>query len=58
MSLTYLHLAGLSDPGLPEGWLSNTSYNVFGLGDSNYCEHFVEAAKKFDARLAELGGKR
>ena len=45
----------ISNPALPNSWLSHTNYTVFGLGDSNYCEHFCEAAKKFDKRLAELG---
>jgi sulfite reductase alpha subunit-like flavoprotein len=48
----------LSDPHLPVNWLEHTNYNVFGLGDSNYCDHFCEAAKSIDKRMAELGGKR
>lgn len=37
--------------------LSNTRFAVFGLGDTSYI-HFNSAAKEFDERLGELGGKR
>ncbi|XP_055388999.1 pyruvate dehydrogenase [NADP(+)]-like [Condylostylus longicornis] len=37
--------------------LSKMTYAVFGLGDSSYI-FFNEAAKKYDAIFADLGGKR
>ncbi len=37
--------------------LTGLSYGVFGLGDSSYAQ-FCQAAKIFDARLAELGARR
>ena len=37
--------------------LENLSFAVLGLGDKNYAD-FCGAAKKFDERLAALGGKR
>ncbi|MFL4557418.1 NADPH-dependent assimilatory sulfite reductase flavoprotein subunit [Yersinia kristensenii] len=39
-------------PKLPE-----TAFAVFGLGDTSY-EHFCQAAKDFDSKLAELGAQR
>ncbi|MXP51224.1 NADPH-dependent assimilatory sulfite reductase flavoprotein subunit [Pantoea sp. SoEX] len=37
--------------------MNNTSFAVFGLGDSSY-EFFSKAGKDFDNRLSELGAKR
>ncbi|MBK4715768.1 MULTISPECIES: NADPH-dependent assimilatory sulfite reductase flavoprotein subunit [Tenebrionibacter/Tenebrionicola group] len=37
--------------------LAGTAFAVFGLGDTSY-EHFCQAGKDFDARLAELGAER
>ena len=39
-------------PKLPE-----TAFAVFGLGDTSY-EHFCQAGKDFDSKLAELGAQR
>ncbi|CQH16907.1 NADPH-dependent assimilatory sulfite reductase flavoprotein subunit [Yersinia frederiksenii] len=39
-------------PKLPE-----TAFAVFGLGDTSY-EHFCQAGKDFDSKLAELGAER
>lgn len=39
-------------PKLPE-----TTFAVFGLGDTSY-EHFCQAGKDFDSKLAELGAQR
>lgn len=39
-------------PKLPE-----TTFAVFGLGDTSY-EHFCQAGKDFDSKLAELGAER
>jgi homodimeric pyruvate:ferredoxin (flavodoxin) oxidoreductase len=41
----------------PEGFLSNTEYGVFGMGDSSYV-FFNEAAKKIDNALLKLGATR
>ncbi|ELY4815976.1 NADPH-dependent assimilatory sulfite reductase flavoprotein subunit [Cronobacter malonaticus] len=37
--------------------LDGTAFAVFGLGDTSY-EHFCQAGKDFDTRLAELGAER
>ncbi|ELY2666833.1 NADPH-dependent assimilatory sulfite reductase flavoprotein subunit [Cronobacter sakazakii] len=37
--------------------LDGTVFAVFGLGDTSY-EHFCQAGKDFDTRLAELGAER
>lgn len=37
--------------------LSETAFAVFGLGDTSY-EHFCQAGKDFDSKLAELGAQR
>ncbi|EEP92902.1 Sulfite reductase [NADPH] flavoprotein alpha-component [Yersinia kristensenii ATCC 33638] len=37
--------------------LSETAFAVFGLGDTSY-EHFCQAAKDFDNKLADLGAQR
>ncbi len=37
--------------------LADTAFAVFGLGDTSY-EHFCQAGKDFDSKLAELGGER
>ncbi len=37
--------------------LTDTAFAVFGLGDTSY-EHFCQAGKDFDSKLAELGGER
>ncbi|WEP48808.1 NADPH-dependent assimilatory sulfite reductase flavoprotein subunit [Cronobacter dublinensis subsp. beijingensis] len=37
--------------------LEGAAFAVFGLGDTSY-EHFCQAGKDFDTRLAELGGER
>lgn len=37
--------------------LKGLNYVIFGLGNRTY-EHFNEVARKLDARLSELGGKR
>ncbi|EPN1635358.1 NADPH-dependent assimilatory sulfite reductase flavoprotein subunit [Cronobacter sakazakii] len=37
--------------------LDGTAFAVFGLGDTSY-EHFCQAGKDFDIRLAELGAER
>ncbi|EPN9528584.1 NADPH-dependent assimilatory sulfite reductase flavoprotein subunit [Cronobacter malonaticus] len=37
--------------------LNGTAFAVFGLGDTSY-EHFCQAGKDFDTRLAELGAER
>lgn len=37
--------------------LNQTAFAVFGLGDSSY-EHFCQAGKDFDERLATLGAER
>jgi flavodoxin len=42
---------------LPLDSLSNSSFAVFGLGDSGYAKYNV-VAKRLDARLAGLGGQR
>ncbi|XP_013418498.1 uncharacterized protein LOC106179427 isoform X2 [Lingula anatina] len=47
----------LSDKDLPSDYLENTRFAVFGLGDTSYV-FYNEAAKKFNKRLEELGGKR
>lgn len=45
----------LHGKGLPR--LAGLSYGVFGLGDSSY-EHFCQAGRDLDRRLAELGAQR
>lgn len=37
--------------------LAETAFAVFGLGDTSY-EHFCQAGKDFDSKLAELGAER
>jgi sulfite reductase (NADPH) flavoprotein alpha-component len=45
----------LNGKGAPR--LADLDYGVFGLGDSSY-EHFCQAARDLDRRLAELGARR
>ncbi|XP_014679991.1 PREDICTED: pyruvate dehydrogenase [NADP(+)], mitochondrial-like, partial [Priapulus caudatus] len=47
----------LSDEKLPADFLADTSFTVFGLGDSGYV-FYNECAKLFDTKFHELGGKR
>ena len=46
----------LSDKSLPEDFLKDTEFAVFGMGDSSYV-YFNEAAKLFQQRFEELGAK-
>lgn len=48
----HAYLMGESAPAL-----ESLNYAVLGLGDTNYAD-FNKAAKEFDARLQELGGRR
>lgn len=45
----------LNGKGAPR--LADLGYGIFGLGDSSY-EHFCQAARDLDRRLAELGARR
>ncbi len=47
----------LEDKTVPEDYLAQCQFAVFGLGDSGYV-FFNEAAKLIDKRLAEIGAKR
>lgn len=49
--------ASMLRKGLPAATLSDTSFAVFGLGDSGYVQYNV-VAKKLDRRLQQLGGIR
>eukprot|EP01029_Cantina_marsupialis_P000003 TRINITY_DN0_c0_g2_i2.p1 TRINITY_DN0_c0_g2~~TRINITY_DN0_c0_g2_i2.p1 ORF type:complete len:1118 (-),score=455.47 TRINITY_DN0_c0_g2_i2:14-3367(-) len=47
----------LKDESLPENFLANVQFTVFGLGSSQY-KFFCRAARELDARMEELGGTR
>ena len=46
--------ADIQDPSLPETFLSNVTFGMFGMGDSGYV-FFNEVAKLIDDRMVELG---
>eukprot|EP00741_Cyanophora_paradoxa_P023775 tig00021621_g22964.t1 len=47
----------LENPALPADYLANTTFAVFGLGDSSYC-FFCKSAIEIDERLGQLGAQR
>eukprot|EP01029_Cantina_marsupialis_P000005 TRINITY_DN0_c0_g3_i1.p1 TRINITY_DN0_c0_g3~~TRINITY_DN0_c0_g3_i1.p1 ORF type:complete len:705 (-),score=273.09 TRINITY_DN0_c0_g3_i1:137-2251(-) len=49
--------AGLNDPELPEDYLKNVQFTVFGLGSSQY-KFFCRAARQLDERFENLGAHR